>query len=147
MAPTILIVEDNEHDLYLLTHALQRAGVKNPVKSVRSGAELTKYLMGIGDYRDRQAYPLPELIFLDLRLHDMQGTDVLRFLKGQKDFDGITVLIWSAAVGQVDAEELKDLEIRCRVLKPYSQDLLNSTVRGLNDFLAAEGFPRTLQFA
>jgi CheY-like chemotaxis protein len=147
MAPVILIVEDNEDDLFLLTRALQRARVTNPVRSVRSGAELAKYLMGIGEYRDRALHPLPELIFLDLRLRDMQGTDVLRFLNGQKDFHKITVLIWSAWVGPVDHSEAEELRIKCRVLKPYSQELLNSTVRGLNDFLATEGFPPALHFA
>ena len=37
----LLIVEDNEDDLLLLTRALSRAHVSNPVNSVRSGAELT----------------------------------------------------------------------------------------------------------
>ena len=44
--PMLLIVEDNEEDLFLLKRAFERARVTNPVQSVRSGAEMTKYLSG-----------------------------------------------------------------------------------------------------
>jgi CheY-like chemotaxis protein len=144
--PTLLIVEDNEDDLFLLTRALQRAQVANPVKSVSSGAELTKYLLGIGEYRDRGRHPLPGLIFLDLRLRDMQGTDVLRFLGSQADLSGIAVVVWTSLVGPRDAVEVRELGIKCLVSKPHTPELLNQTVHGLNDFLAVHGFPALLQY-
>ena len=145
LAP-LLIVEDNEDDLFLLTRALSRAHVANPVQSVRGGAELTKYLMGLGNYKDRQAHPLPCLIFLDLKLRDMQGTDVLRFLQGQRDFSKIAVIVWTSHIGPRDAEEIRDLEIKCCVAKPHSPETLNETVRGLNDYLAVQGLPPVLQY-
>lgn len=144
--PTLLIVEDNEDDLFLLNRALERAHVTNPVQSVRSGAELTKYLMGLGPYRDRQSHPLPGLIFLDLRLRDMQGTDVLSFLGSQKDFSGIQIIVWTAVIGQRDAEEIRQLGIKCCVPKPPTPELLNQTVHGLNDLLATNGMPAVIEF-
>jgi CheY-like chemotaxis protein len=144
--PTLLIVEDNEDDLFLLTRAFERAQVANPVQSVRSGAELTKYLMGIGPFRDRRVHPLPGAIFLDLRLRDMQGTDVLRFLGGLKDLSGITVIVWTTLIGPRDAVEVKELGIKCFVSKPPTLELLNQTVHGLNDFLALHGCPAVLQY-
>lgn len=145
-APTLLIVEDNEDDLFLLTRALARAKVANPVQSVRTGAELTKYLMGLGNYRDRAQHPLPGLIFLDLKLRDMQGTDVLRFLGAQKDLRQISILVWTSLVGPQDAQELKELQIKCCVPKPISPETLNETVRGLNDYLGVQGLPPVLKF-
>src|SRR5689334_4760681 len=141
MTSAVLIVEDNEDDLFMLTRALQNARVANPVHTVRSGAEMTKYLMGLGVYRDRQAYPLPRLILLDLRLPDMQGPDVLRFLAGHTDLSRTTIVAWSASVDSRDANDLRDLGIKCRVLKPESAESLNQTIRGLNDLLATEGLP------
>ena len=144
--PTLLIVEDNEEDLFLLTRAFERAHVANPVQSVRSGAELTKYLMGIGPFRDRKNHPLPGIIFLDLRLEDMQGTDVLRFLIGQKDLSGITVIVWTTAIGPGDAVEVRELGIKCCISKPPTLELLNQTIHGLNDFLAVNGLPALLEY-
>ena len=146
MATAVLIVEDNEDDLFLLTRALQNARVSNPIHTVRSGAEMTKYLMGIGTYRDRHTYPVPGLILLDLRLPDMQGTDVLRFLEGHTDLSRTTIVVWSSSVNPKDASELRDLGIKCRVLKPESAESLDQTIRGLNDLLAVEGLPPALDF-
>jgi CheY-like chemotaxis protein len=144
--PVLLIVEDNEDDLFLLKRAFERSQVANPVQSVSSGTELTKYLMGIGPFRDRKTYPLPGLIFLDLRLRDMQGTDVMRFLAGQKDLSGITVIVWTAQIGPRDAIEVRDLGIKCCVSKPPTLELLNQTVHGLNDLLAVHGLPPLLEY-
>jgi len=144
--PTLLIVEDNEDDLFLLTRAFERAHVANPVTSVRSGAELTKYLMGIGPFRDRKLHPLPGVIFLDLRLQDMQGTDVLRFLNGQKDLSGITVIVWTTAIGPGDAVDVRELGIKCCISKPPTLELLNQTIHGLNDFLTVNGLPAVLEY-
>ena len=142
----LLIVEDNEDDLFLLTRALSRARVTNPVQSVRGGAELTKYLMGIGNFKDRNAHPLPCLIFLDLKLRDMQGTDVLRFLQGQRDLSNITVIVWTSHIGPHDAREVRDLDIKCCVPKPHSTETLNETIRGLNDYLKVQGLQPVLQY-
>jgi CheY-like chemotaxis protein len=144
--PTLLIVEDNEDDLFLLTRALERAHVANPVTSVRSGAELTKYLMGIGQFPDRKNHPLPGVIFLDLRLRDMQGTDVLRFLGGQKDLSAIIVIVWTTVIGPRDAVEIRELGIKCFVAKPPTLELLNQTVHGLNDLLTVNGLPALFEY-
>jgi CheY-like chemotaxis protein len=146
MATAVLIVEDNEDDLFLLTRALQNARVSNPIHTVRSGAEMTKYLMGIGTYRDRHTYPVPGLILLDLRLPDMQGTDVVRFLEGHTDLSCTTIVIWSGSINSRDAADMRDLGIKCRVLKPESAESLDQAIRGLNDLLAVEGLPPALDF-
>jgi CheY-like chemotaxis protein len=142
----LLIVEDNEDDLFLLKRAFERSQVSNPVQSVRTGAELTKYLVGIGPYRDRKQYPLPGLIFLDLKLEDMQGTDVLRFLAGRKDLSDIVVIIWTTVMGPRDAVEVRELGIKCCIAKPPTQEALNETVHGLNDFLAVHGLPPLMEY-
>jgi CheY-like chemotaxis protein len=144
--PMLLIVEDNEDDLFLLKRAFERARVTNPVQSVRSGAEMTKYLMGLGPYRDRQAHPVPGLIFLDLHLRDMQGTDVLRFLGEHKDLTGVQVVVWTAHIGPRDAVEVRELGIKCCVSKPHTPELLSQTVHGLNDYLLANGLPAVLEY-
>jgi CheY-like chemotaxis protein len=146
MAAAVLIVEDNQDDLFLLTRALQNTRVANPVHLARTGAEMTKYLMGIGIYRDRRAYPVPGMILLDLRLPDMRGTDVLRFLEGHIDLSRTTVVVWSSSVSPRDAAEMRDLGIKCHVLKPISAETLDQTIRGLNDLLMVEGLSPVLEF-
>ena len=42
--PTILVVEDNEHDIELLGHRFQEARLMNPVRVVRDGVAAAEYL-------------------------------------------------------------------------------------------------------
>ena len=84
--------------------------------------------------------------FLDLKLRDMQGTDVLRFLNGQKDFSKITVIVWTSHIGPRDAQEVKELAIKCCIAKPHSPETLNETVRGLNDYLQVQGLEPVLHY-
>jgi PleD family two-component response regulator len=75
-APTqrsILLVEDQEDDIILMKLAFGRAGLSYPVQSVLGGLEAIAYLSGAPPYQDRTRYPLPVLVFLDVRMPSMDG--------------------------------------------------------------------------
>ena len=74
----ILLVEDNEDDVFLMRRALQGAGISNPLYLVDDGQKAIDYLAGTGDYADRSLHPFPALIFLDLKLPFKSGHEVLR---------------------------------------------------------------------
>ena len=65
---TILLVEDNKDDVFLMKRALQSARIVNPVVVVETGQEAMDYLAGAGKFADRERYPLPAVVFLDLKL-------------------------------------------------------------------------------
>lgn len=69
----VLLVEENIDDLYAFERGLRAGQIKNPVRIVRHAAEARCYLEGVGVYSDRQAYPLPALIVMDLMLRP-EGT-------------------------------------------------------------------------
>jgi CheY-like chemotaxis protein len=77
-APLILIVEDNQDDLFLIERALLRAGVSNERHVAHSGQEAISYLSGDPPYADRRRYPLPAVVLLDIH---MPGTDGFVFLE------------------------------------------------------------------
>lgn len=77
----ILIVDDNQDDVFLLRHAMQVAGFVNPVQTVESGTDAIHYLEGEGKYQDRSSYPYPAFLLLDLHLPLQSGFDVLRWLR------------------------------------------------------------------
>ena len=79
-------------------------------------------------------------------LRDMQGTDVLRFLRGQKDLSQIVVIVWTSHIGPRDAEDVRGMDIRCCVAQPHSTESLNETIRGLNDYLVVQGLPALLHY-
>jgi CheY-like chemotaxis protein len=77
----ILLADDNPDDVILIKRALQRAGVLNSVQTVTGGEAVLCYLKGEGVYENRDQYPFPLLLLLDLRMPDRSGFEVLAWLK------------------------------------------------------------------
>lgn len=76
----------------MLIRAFAASGVKNPVYVVRSGSEALDYLAGSGKFSDRQKYPLPKIVFLDLKMPHPDGMYVLQW----KEQQGIKGMLWVA---------------------------------------------------
>ena len=73
----ILLVEDNEDDVFFMRRALQKAGVDLPLQIVMDGQQALDYLEGKEAYGDRTRFPIPRLMFLDLKLPYVHGFGVL----------------------------------------------------------------------
>lgn len=121
----ILIAEDSEDDLILLQRAFQKAGVVNPVRVVRSGRETISYLKGNGKYADREAFPFPSVLLLDLNMPDGDGFEVLTWVRNKLDTSGLLVVVLTRM------EEIKVIS------RAYAL--------GANSFLTKPGNPEDLQ--
>src|SRR4051812_22666821 len=75
---TILQVEDDPNDAYFFRHAMNRLKAANPVRVVTDGQEAIDYLSGVGKFSDREEFPLPDIVLLDLKLPHVMGLDVLK---------------------------------------------------------------------
>jgi CheY-like chemotaxis protein len=74
---TILHVEDDPNDAMLFQHACGKAEVTFRLNSVKDGNEAIAYLRGVENFADRDRYPFPELVLLDLKMPRVSGFDVL----------------------------------------------------------------------
>ena len=93
-AKRVLIAEDDPGDVFLLQRAFSTAGVSASLHFVRDGQEAIDYLGGEASFADRTAYPLPELMLLDLKMPRLNGFDVLEWLRKQP---GLRRLLVNAA--------------------------------------------------
>lgn len=75
----VLIADDSEADIFFLLRALAASGVQNPVHAVRSGREAIDYLSGVGKFADREKFPMPGIVLLDLKMPNLDGFAVLRW--------------------------------------------------------------------
>jgi CheY-like chemotaxis protein len=89
----VLIADDSEADNFFLLRAFASSKVKNPVYVVRSGAEAIEYLAGEGRFNNRSRYPLPKIVFLDLKMPAPDGLEVLRWKDRHK---GLPRILWVA---------------------------------------------------
>lgn len=82
--PAILVVEDRSDDAELLADMLRRSKILNPIRIVGTVEDAVCYLKGEGIYENRQKYPFPILVLLDLHLPDGTGFDVLRWVQAHR---------------------------------------------------------------
>src|SRR5688572_10273895 len=80
---TILVAEDNEDHVVLIRRAFKQARFLNPVHVVQDGAEAIAYLNGEGKYADRNEYPMPGLLLLDLKMPNKNGFEVMEWIRAQ----------------------------------------------------------------
>jgi CheY-like chemotaxis protein len=73
----ILIAEDDEEDRMLIKDALDESPISIDLRFVENGEELLYYLLSA----DKEKYPVPELILLDLNMPKMDGREALKELK------------------------------------------------------------------
>jgi CheY-like chemotaxis protein len=93
----ILLVEDQEDDVFLIRKAFRKSGVLNPLHVVRDGAEAVEYLSGEGRFVNRDEHPLPELILLDLKMPRMDGFQVLQWIRNQEGISELPVIVLTSS--------------------------------------------------
>jgi len=121
----ILLAEDDENDIFLMGRAFDRAGIPNPLFVVRNGQEAIDYLSGAGEYAQRDKYPLPGLMLLDLKMPWMDGFDVLSWLRSQPQFDTLPVVVMTSSKLQADVDKSRQLGVYDYRVKPHGfEDLV-----------------------
>jgi CheY-like chemotaxis protein len=125
----LLLVEDNEDDVFLMRRALKGARVVNPLHVVEDGQEAVNYLAGTGKYADRESYPLPAVVFLDLKLPYLSGHDVLAWIRRQKEFESMVVIVLTSSNEASDLSRCYALGANSYLVKPPTPDQLEDLAK------------------
>ena len=78
---TVLYIEDNVDDFILLKFASRKCGTPFSLRHAADGKQAIAYLTGAGAYADRDEYPFPDLVLLDLRMPRLDGFELLQWLR------------------------------------------------------------------
>ena len=127
----ILIVEDNEDDVFLMERALKAAKVTSPYRVVSDGEEATRYLKGEGIYADRAKYPYPAVIFLDLKLPYMSGFEVLEWKLKNKELPPTIVIVITSSNEAKDLKRAYSLGASSYLVKPPTSEQLLEIIQAL----------------
>jgi CheY-like chemotaxis protein len=119
---SILLVEDDENDIFLLKHSFQEAGIHNRLDVTTDGLEAISFLSGHGQYADRQLWPMPSLILLDLKLPRKSGLEVLQWLREEAKLDWLPVIVFTSSLQRADIENSYRLGANSFVVKPSDID-------------------------
>lgn len=106
---SVLVVEDNEDDVFFLKMACQRTGIPHTFLVVSGGEEAVDYLGGAGEFADRTRHPLPDLVFLDIKLPTRDGHDVLAWIRSQAMFKSLPVVMLTSSLEDSDVNRAYEL--------------------------------------
>jgi CheY-like chemotaxis protein len=137
---TILLVDDSENDVLLMRRAFQGASASNSVQLARNGEEAVDYLKGEGRYGDRQLYPVPAVVLLDLKMPRKDGFEVLSWVRQQPVLKRLPIFILTASCRPEDIERAFDLGANAYLVKPSTLEGLVEMVKCLNSWLNLNHF-------
>jgi CheY-like chemotaxis protein len=131
-APAILVAEDDAQHGLLIRAALAAAKLDNPVNLVSDGQAAIAYLAGDGDYANRERYPLPVLVLLDVHMPGASGLEVLAWLRAQPGCLGqIPTVVLTASEDEADIDGAFAAGATSYLVKPVGFDALLDVVRSL----------------
>lgn len=123
---SILIVEDDENDLLFLRMAFEKVGIDNAVHTVNDGSQAIDYLSGTGIYGDRDKFPFPSLMMLDLKMPIVNGFEVLDWWHESGQRSDLPIIVLSGSPLSQDIEKARSLGATAyRVKRAGDPTLLN----------------------
>lgn len=104
----ILVAENHPDDAFLFEHTFAGLGIVD-YYIAGDGSETIAYLEGAGQFADRQIYPMPKCLLLDLKMPIVSGFDVLEWLRGHDDHRLIPTVVFSSSNDPADVRRAYEL--------------------------------------
>lgn len=130
-AVDILIVEDNPNDAELTIRGLKKHYLANNIFHVEDGEEALDYIFAKGKYSGRNSNHKPKVILLDLKLPKVDGLEVLRQVKENKNTKNIPIVVLTSSREEKDIVESYKLGVNSYIVKPVEFEKFVESVKEL----------------
>ncbi|MAC38859.1 MAG: response regulator [Maricaulis sp.] len=127
----ILLVEDNDDDVYLTRMAFEDSAFDSAIHVVNDGEKALDFLYRRGDYSN---CPVPDLVLLDLNLPKLNGIQILETLKSDETLSVIPVVMLTSSKAERDVLESYRHHASGYVSKPSEFSRLVDIVEAIRDF-------------
>lgn len=114
----ILLAEDGADDVFLIRSAFKKCGFQDLIYVVGNGEEVVRYLKGEGAYADRERFPVPHLLLLDLNMPRMNGFDVLSWIRARQEWMCLPIIVLTTSFYGPEIKRAYDLGANSFITKP-----------------------------
>ena len=122
----ILLIEDDQDDIFLFEYGLRQSGLPCSLQTVTSIADGMAYLKGHDDFKDRDRFPLPDLIITDLGFRGHSGLHFLNWLHYQSEFRHVPVLCISGSDDPDKLQQARNFGARCVRKSAMVEDVMRA---------------------
>src|SRR5829696_4347802 len=130
----VLLVEDSPDDVWLVKRAFASAGLKHPLFAVEDGGQAIEYLCGKGQYADRKAFPLPNLVLADLKMPGVDGFQLIKWMRDDTHARMIPVIVMSSSALAQDVNRAYELGANAYMVKPANYQALENLIATIARF-------------
>jgi len=127
----ILLVEDNEGDVFLTREAFRISKIANTIHVAEDGEAAMEFLRKEGKYSNS---PTPDLVLLDINLPKKDGTQVLKEIKEDDLLHFIPVVILTSSKSEQDVVKSYDLHANSYIIKPVDFNKFSEIVSAIENF-------------
>lgn len=118
----ILLAEDSPDDAFFFKRALARADVGAHLHIVTDGAKAIDYLTGKGEN-------IPDIVFLDLKMPNLNGFEVLEWMKQNSVFGRTKVVVLTSSVEPKEREQAEQMGAAAYFIKPIKPEQLQEVLK------------------
>lgn len=118
----ILVAEDNPDDAFIFRMMFRKAALSHRLHMVEDGEDVIQWLEGRNGYSDRERFPLPDLLILDLKMPIKTGFDVLEWMRSNGGYQRIPTVILSSSDDPKDIKRAAELRTTHYFLKSPNLD-------------------------
>ena len=134
MMKPVLLVEDEQSDIFIMQRAWKKADFENPLQIVTDGRQALEYLSGEGNFADREKFPLPCLMLLDIKLPYMSGLQVVKWLREEGPSKNIPAVFLTSSSSDMDIEQAYSYGGNAYLVKPPTPEKLQQMLLDLKNF-------------
>ncbi len=114
----ILLAEDDDDHVLLIRRAFNQAAISSPLFVVPNGEEAINYLEGVERYSNREEFPIPSLLLLDLKMPRKNGFEVLEWIRSHPTLRGLRVVVLTTSSDLRDVNRAYQLGANSFLVKP-----------------------------
>ena len=141
---TILIAEDDEGHAALIKRNLIRIGISNKIVHFKDGQEVLDFLFQKNSPQQGEANRA-YLLLLDIRMPKVDGVEVLRQIKADKELKKMPVTMITTTDDPQEVEKCHEIGCNSYITKPVDYDKFVNVIKQLGLYLSVITIPEIAQ--
>jgi CheY-like chemotaxis protein len=141
MIVKVLIADDSEADRFFLKRAMLPTSSLKLVGEVDGGDLLQAYILGEGEFADREKHPFPDLLIADASMPLLHADEFLPWLK-QLNHAKLTIAILTGSSLSDDCERFLRIGADACFVKNADPPVLRYYLKQIEENILRGDFPR-----